>query len=112
MRRPRPASLPRGAHRTPTTKAIMNRALMPRVVRNRGEDRRSMSRQIVLLRGINLGARNRIAMPELRELLASAGFDDVRTYLQSGHVVLWTTASPEQFARDCERRIAGRFGLA
>ena len=84
---------------------------MPRVVRNRGEDRRSMSRQIILLRGINLGARNRIAMPELRELLASAGFDDVRTYLQSGNVVLWTTASPEQLARDCERRIAERFGL-
>jgi uncharacterized protein (DUF1697 family) len=30
-------------------------------------------RQIVLLRGVNLGARNRIAMPALRELLADAG---------------------------------------
>jgi uncharacterized protein (DUF1697 family) len=70
-----------------------------------------VARQIVLLRGINLGARNRIAMPELREALAEAGFDDVRTYLQSGNVVLSSTARPEQVARKCERLIADRFGL-
>jgi uncharacterized protein (DUF1697 family) len=67
-------------------------------------------RQIVLLRGINLGAHKRIAMPELRELLASSGFEDVRTYLQSGNVVLSSDASPEQLARQCEQRIADRFG--
>ncbi|MGH3081064.1 MAG: DUF1697 domain-containing protein [Gaiellaceae bacterium] len=38
-------------------------------------------RQIVLLRGINIGFRNRIPMPALRELLSSAGFRDVRTYV-------------------------------
>jgi hypothetical protein len=32
-------------------------------------------RQIALLRGINLGARNRIAMPELREHLTDLGYD-------------------------------------
>ena len=68
-------------------------------------------RQIVLLRGINLGAHKRIAMPELRELLTSAGFEDVHTYLQSGNVVLSSDASPEQLARECEQRIADRFGL-
>ena len=65
----------------------------------------------MLLRGINIGSRNRIAMPELRELLAGAGFDDVRTYLQSGNVVLSSEASPEQVAREAERQIAKRFGL-
>jgi uncharacterized protein (DUF1697 family) len=70
-----------------------------------------VARHIVLLRGINLGARNRIAMPELRDLLASAGFGEVRTYLQSGNVVLSSDESPEQVARKCERQIAGRFGL-
>jgi uncharacterized protein (DUF1697 family) len=68
-------------------------------------------RQIVLLRGINLGSRNRIAMPELRELLAASGFDDVRTYLQSGNVVLSSTAPPERLARSVEKTIADRFGL-
>ena len=56
-------------------------------------------RQIVLLRGINIGPRNRVAMPALRELLTGAGFDDVRTYVQSGNVVL---------ARDARRRASPR----
>ena len=71
----------------------------------------AMSRHVVLLRGINLGARNRVAMPQLRELLTGAGFDDVRTYLQSGNVVLSSAAAPEQVARECERQIATGFGL-
>lgn len=70
-----------------------------------------MARHIVLLRGVNLGARNRISMPELRELLADAGFDDVRTYLQSGNVVLSSDASPDEVVRECEEQIAARFGL-
>ncbi|HYZ75746.1 MAG TPA: DUF1697 domain-containing protein [Gaiellaceae bacterium] len=70
-----------------------------------------MTRHIVLLRGINLGSRNRIGMPELREALAGAGFEDVQTYVQSGNVVLSSDASPEQVARTCERQISERFGL-
>jgi uncharacterized protein (DUF1697 family) len=68
-------------------------------------------RQIVLLRGINLGSRNRVAMPALRELLAGAGFEDVRTYVQSGNVVLETTRKPAGVARACEKLIAAELGL-
>jgi uncharacterized protein (DUF1697 family) len=68
-------------------------------------------RQIVLLRGVNLGQRNRIAMAELREALTDAGFEDVRTYVQSGNVVLSSNASPERVARKCERVIEDRFEL-
>lgn len=68
-------------------------------------------KQIVLLRGINLGARNRLAMPALREALHDAGMRDVVTYVQSGNVVLDSDLSPEALARDCERVIAERFGL-
>ena len=50
-------------------------------------------------------------MPELRELLAGVGFDDVRTYLQSGNVMLSSSAAPAEVARECERQIAKRFGL-
>jgi uncharacterized protein (DUF1697 family) len=70
-----------------------------------------VARHVVLLRGINLGARNRIAMGELREALEEAGFKDVRTYLQSGNVVLTSTAKPENVGRKCEREISARFGL-
>ncbi|MFL6017272.1 MAG: DUF1697 domain-containing protein [Gaiellaceae bacterium] len=70
-----------------------------------------MARHIVLLRGINIGSRNRIAMPELREALESAGFDDVQTYVQSGNVVLSSGKSAVEVAQACERQIERSFGL-
>jgi uncharacterized protein (DUF1697 family) len=70
-----------------------------------------MGQRIALLRGVNLGAHRRIAMPALRELIGSAGFDDVRTYVQSGNVVLTSDARPEQVEHELERRIAERFGF-
>jgi uncharacterized protein (DUF1697 family) len=70
-----------------------------------------VAQHIVLLRGINLGARNRIAMPKLRDALSEAGFGDVQTYLQSGNVVLSSRAAPDRVARKCERLIEERFGL-
>jgi uncharacterized protein (DUF1697 family) len=70
-----------------------------------------MARLVVLLRAINIGSRNRISMPELRTALEDAGYADVRTYLQSGNVVLTSTASAKNVARACERLIADRFRL-
>lgn len=45
-------------------------------------------RYLALLRGINVGGKNRIRMPELRASLERAGFSDVSTYIQSGNVLL------------------------
>jgi len=70
-----------------------------------------MARHIVLLRGINIGSRNRIAMPELREALESAGFDDVQTYVQSGNVVLSSGKPAAEVAQACEQQIEKSFGL-
>lgn len=70
-----------------------------------------MSRRVLLLRGINIGPRKRIAMPELRELLSGAGYEDVRTYVQSGNVVVASDAPGEELERECERLIAERFGF-
>jgi uncharacterized protein (DUF1697 family) len=64
-----------------------------------------------LLRGINLGSRNRISMPDLREVLTDAGLDDVRTYLQSGNVVLSSGTKADDVRRMCERLIEERFRL-
>lgn len=50
-------------------------------------------------------------MPELREALDEAGFADVRTYVQSGNVVLSATTKPDATRRKIERLIAKRFGL-
>jgi uncharacterized protein (DUF1697 family) len=70
-----------------------------------------MARQIALLRGINLGPRNRIAMPELRETLGQAGYEDVRTYVQSGNIVLETALTPSELEAAIETLVAESFGL-
>jgi uncharacterized protein (DUF1697 family) len=70
-----------------------------------------VAQHIVLLRGINIGSRNRIAMPALRAALEDAGFGDVRTYLQSGNVVLSGNTKADAVARKVQRVIAKEFGL-
>ena len=70
-----------------------------------------MARHVVLLRGINIGPRNRIAMPALREALEEAGFAEVQTYLQSGNVVVDSRAKPETVRTKVEQLIQDRFGL-
>ena len=42
---------------------------------------------VALLRGVNVGGHRRLPMVELRALLESCGYRDVRTYIQSGNVV-------------------------
>ena len=70
-----------------------------------------MPRYVALLRGINIGPRNRVAMPALREALEEAGFEDVQTYVQSGNVLVSSRAKAETVRRKVERVIAESFGL-
>jgi uncharacterized protein (DUF1697 family) len=50
-------------------------------------------------------------MAELRAALEEAGFEDVKTYLQSGNVVLSSKTKPEQTVRKVERLVQAAFGL-
>lgn len=68
-------------------------------------------RQIVLLRGINVGKAKRVAMAELRELLTSLGHSDVKTVLNSGNAVVTTGARAAQTEQAVHAAIADRFGL-
>jgi uncharacterized protein (DUF1697 family) len=63
-----------------------------------------VTRQVGLLRGINVGGRNRVAMAQLRELMEALGYTGVETLLQSGNVVFGS----KQPAATSERRIAKR----
>ena len=63
-----------------------------------------MTRMIALLRGINVGAGNRIRMDALRLLFEQAGFSGVVTYIQSGNV-LFSTDAPERSVQDTIQRI-------
>ncbi len=68
-----------------------------------------MGEMVAFLRGINLGSRNRIRMADLRDALDGAGYEDVRTHLQSGNVLL--RGSSSGLARDLSALIEERFGL-
>lgn len=71
-----------------------------------------MTTWIALLRAVNVGGRNMVSMPRLREVLAADGFGDVRTYVQSGNVV---ARSAQRSAAAVEKRIGAvierEFGL-
>jgi uncharacterized protein (DUF1697 family) len=49
-----------------------------------------MATHVALLRGINVGRNNRIAMADLRTAVGELGYDAVSTYIQSGNVLFST----------------------
>jgi uncharacterized protein (DUF1697 family) len=71
-----------------------------------------MASHVALLRGINVGGRNKVPMAELREVVTSLGHTGVTTYIQSGNV-LFTTEERDagKLASDLEAAITGTFGL-
>lgn len=67
---------------------------------------------IVLLRGINVGTSNRIAMAELRTMLTALGYTGVRTLLNSGNAVITTSVQdPALVANAIQKGIKETFGL-
>jgi uncharacterized protein (DUF1697 family) len=73
-----------------------------------------MPTHVALLRGINLGGHNRVAMPALRSVVASLGHTDVATYIQSGNVVFTAAdpdAAPATLAAALEEAIAAELGV-
>ena len=71
-----------------------------------------MATHVALLRGINLGGRNKVPMAELRDVVTSLGHTGVSTYIQSGNV-LFTTAEDDtaKLAADLEAAITEAFGV-
>lgn len=53
-------------------------------------DNGEMATHVALLRGINLGKHNRMAMAELRAAMEELGYEGVSTYIQSGNVLFST----------------------
>ena len=66
---------------------------------------------IALLRGINVGGKNRLPMKELAALFVDAGCEDVRTYIQSGNVAFRTEApGGEEISSVISASILNHFG--
>ena len=57
---------------------------------------------VALLRGINVGGKNKVIMSELRELIAGAGFTNVRSYINSGNLLFEADTPTEDVAQTLE----------
>lgn len=67
---------------------------------------------IALIRGINVGRAKRVAMAELRALIANLGYVHVRTLLNSGNVVFaGERVDLRTAAAEIERALAARVGV-
>jgi uncharacterized protein (DUF1697 family) len=69
-----------------------------------------MPTHIALLRGVNVGG-NPLKMERLRELCAELGFENVRTYVQSGNVVFESPRTPGQCLQRLKEKLAGETRL-
>ncbi len=66
---------------------------------------------MVLLRGINVGGRNRISMADLRNVFEAGGFEEVSTYIQSGNVLLSSAARRASLEGEIQRLLQRQLGL-
>jgi uncharacterized protein (DUF1697 family) len=72
-----------------------------------------VARYIALIRGINVGGRQRLAMADLRAVLAGLGCTGARTLLQSGNAVFDAGDRPAgRLERDISAGIAQTAGLS
>ena len=70
-----------------------------------------MTRQLALLRGINVGGRSRVPMKELVAAMEGQGFTNVSTYLQTGNILFESDETdPSALAIRLQELIAGQFG--
>lgn len=82
-------------------------------VRDIGSDKDGMrtQRYVALLRGINVGGRNSVAMADLRQTFEARGYKAVSTYIRSGNVLFESDAPPDGLEDDLEAMLKRRFGV-
>jgi uncharacterized protein (DUF1697 family) len=68
-------------------------------------------RYIALLRGVNVGGRNLVAMKDLREAFEAAGHRAVRTYIQSGNVLFESDAPGRSLEAAVEAMLERQLGI-
>ena len=61
-----------------------------------------MTRYALLVRGINVGGKNKVVMAELRQELTEVGLAKVETYINSGNIFFTSTASKDQLVEKLE----------
>lgn len=69
-------------------------------------------KHIAFLRGINVGGKNKIKMETLREVCAAIGFENVKTYINSGNIIFETKKTDDKkLAAEIENAIEKEFSF-
>ncbi|MBK1813278.1 DUF1697 domain-containing protein [Clostridium sp. YIM B02505] len=71
-----------------------------------------MDTYVALLRGINVGTKNRIKMADLKQLFESLGYVNVKTYIQSGNVIFKSGEDEEAIINKIEEAFEAKFGFS
>jgi uncharacterized protein (DUF1697 family) len=66
---------------------------------------------IAMLRGINVGGHKKVPMKQLQQSVETLGFEQVKTYIQSGNLIFKTKGSSSDICRKIERMILDDFGF-
>ena len=70
-----------------------------------------MSKYVILLRGVNVGGKNKVPMADLRKCLEELGFSGVSTYIASGNVILESGKQPGEIQSQIESALTKSFTL-
>lgn len=70
-----------------------------------------MKRYVILLRGINVGGKNKIPMQDLKLCLEELEFENVVTYIQSGNVILRSSLDEKAVGEKIEAILTKKFKL-
>jgi uncharacterized protein (DUF1697 family) len=67
---------------------------------------------VAFLRGINVGGKNKVKMETLRKACTALGFENVKTYINSGNMIFETAKSDDKkLAEKIEKAIDKEFSL-
>ena len=66
---------------------------------------------LALLRGINVGGKNKVPMAGLKKLLEEIGLEDVSTYIASGNAMFRSQLTASSIARKIEDGLTSAFKL-
>ena len=70
-----------------------------------------MTTYVILLRGINVGGKNKVPMAALRDCLEELGFSNVATYIASGNAILRSKKSAAEVQSAIEQALPNKFEL-
>jgi uncharacterized protein (DUF1697 family) len=71
----------------------------------------TMTSYLILMRGINVGGKNKVPMAKLKLVLEEHGFNNVITYIQSGNAILRSELGTQALALNIEKLLPTKFKL-